>query len=169
MLSLSYSDPEIFSMLVHRNDIDINTVNNDGLTPLHVAVIRKDFDLVSYIVYLRRNSIPIDARTNDGLSFMHLAAREKSIKLMNIFSGLGLSYNVQDKYGRTPLMILIGEKSPIIKQWEYLINKSSLNINLKDNMGILFLFLLIELSFIMLQVVKNQIFYLLYLEEEILI
>lgn len=135
LLSLSYSNSSIFSMLVHRTDIDINTVDDSGYTPLHIAVARKDTDLVSYIVYSRRGSIPIDAKTKSGLSFMHLAAKQKSILLMNTFSNMGLSYNVQDNKGRTPLMVLINEKSPIIKAWESLLNKRSLDINLQDEDG----------------------------------
>ena len=168
LLSLSYTDSTIFSMLIHRSDIDINTVNDQGYTPLHIAVLRKDFNLVDYIIYSRRNSISINAKTKSGLSFMHIAAQEKSIKLMNTFSSLGLSYNVQDCKGRTPLMLLINEKSPIIKPWENLMNKRELNINLKDNEGIFLFLCLIMLLFIMQLKVRNLIFCHLYLEEGIL-
>lgn len=155
-------------MLVRRSDIDLNTVNGQGYTPLHIAVLRKDFNLVDYIIYSRRNSISINARTKSGLSFMHIAAQEKSIKLMNTFSSLGLSYNVQDNQGKTPLMLLIHEKSPIIKPWENLMCKRELNINLKDNDGILLFLCLTMPLFIMQHKVRNLIFYHLYLEEGIL-
>lgn len=135
-LSLTYSNSDIFKTLVRRSDIDLNTVDKNGLTPLHMAALNKDFDLVEYILYSRRNSISVNARTNSGCSLMHIAARIKSIKLMIMFNNAGLSYNVQDNDGKTPLMVLIGEKSPIIKQWEHILSRRELNINLKDHNGI---------------------------------
>ena len=140
LLSLLYNNYPLFKKLVYKSDIDLNVENEEGFTPLHAVVEFGDFELVKFLLETRKMNIQMNQRTKDGTSFMHLAAKAKSIELLDFFIGKGLNYNIQDSDGRTPLMILIQQKIPIIKIWEYIIKKNDVDINIQDKKGISFLF-----------------------------
>lgn len=151
-LLMTYKNCEIFSHLVHANDIDFNIVDKKGYSPLHLAVKKNYYEDVSFILNSKRYKIPIDSRINDGSSLMHLAIPNKSMKLLNILEEHGLNYNLQDKKGLTPLMKLfktdyhktcycfipfkIAVDTTLTEIWIELMKKESIDINLQDNKGI---------------------------------
>lgn len=140
ILSPYYSDYELFAQLIKRKDININVITNDGYTPLHYAVSYNDMDIFLFLLSSGLN-IPWTHLTKDGTSFLHIAASVKSKQFINYFVKKGLNFNMQDNYGKTPLMVLIVQSGDIIKIWNSVLNRKDLKINLKDKEGIWFNFL----------------------------
>ena len=128
-------------MLIYNNDIDLNVVNQNGYNPLHWTVEQNNIEMVNFILESKRFNFDLNARTNDGSSYLHLAMKTKNKELLDLFENKGLTYNVRDKEGKTPLMILINLGSPIIHIWKDILNKQNLSINIQDKKGISFYYL----------------------------
>jgi ankyrin repeat protein len=93
---------EAVKLLLEREDIDINLPNNDGWTPLHRAIGRRNFSMVKLL--LEREDIDINLPNNDGQTPLHLAITAKDISTVNLLLGKkAIDPNVRDNEGCTPL------------------------------------------------------------------
>lgn len=137
LLLIAYNNFSVFEKLIHRNDIDLNVVDERGYNIVHKAIELNNLKLVSYILDKKMQDMSMDTRTNDGSSFMHLAIKVMNIDLLTFLEKKGLNYNIQDNQGRTPLMILINTNFQTNAVWDFILKKDDIDINIKDKSGIL--------------------------------
>ncbi|XP_041374672.1 uncharacterized protein LOC121387578 [Gigantopelta aegis] len=86
-------------------DCDVNTSNERGMTPLHIAVGCYSIVAVNELV---SNGASVDVEDADGNTPLHKAAHEAahyhSSKLLSCLVQNGSKVNAKNKLGRTPLM-----------------------------------------------------------------
>lgn len=87
-----------------RNGVPVNQPNKDGKTPLHLAVIRKNFDPQSILVarLLKRNADPNRVADN-GLAPLHYAVMSRDMDTASLLLSYGANPNLYDASGASPL------------------------------------------------------------------
>ena len=101
-IAARHSSPEIIEYLLSLG-MTVNMTDKSGQTPLMCACleggcldnIKKLFELGADIQQLE---------FNDGWSALHFAARDSSHKIIEYLLSLGMTVNMTDKSGQTPLM-----------------------------------------------------------------
>ncbi|KAH8283806.1 hypothetical protein KR054_001827, partial [Drosophila jambulina] len=61
--------------------LDLSLMNDDGLTPLHMAIRQNKYDVAKKLISHDRSSISV-ANTTDGNNALHMAVLEQSIELL---------------------------------------------------------------------------------------
>ncbi|GAV78581.1 Ank_2 domain-containing protein [Cephalotus follicularis] len=87
-----------------KHNVDINTVDKDGLTALHRAIICKKQAITNYL--LRESANPF-IRDENGATLMHyavLTASSPTIKLLLLYN---VDINLQDNDGWSPLHLAV--------------------------------------------------------------
>lgn len=90
---------EIIEVLL-LNGCDINSVNNIGLSCLHLAASEGLLDLIKYFV--TKHNMDVNVRSLMNLTPLHCAARKKQREAMNLLTELGADMDIKDCYGRKP-------------------------------------------------------------------
>ena len=93
-------NPHILEYLLSR-DLDVNQRNGVGVTPLATAAIygkQRAFELL-----LDKKADPFLTK-KDGDSVLHFAACGGSVPIISKLISLGLDKNLEDPFGRTPLI-----------------------------------------------------------------
>jgi ankyrin repeat protein len=81
---------------------DLNAKNNDGNTPLHLAV---NMETNHSIEYLLEAGAIVDLKNNDGDTPLHIAAREGNIDVVSQLRDRYADPNITNNDGDTPLHI----------------------------------------------------------------
>ena len=81
--------------------VDINTRNHFGQTPLMIAAILGNLDIVTILL---ENKADLDYIDKNGLTALMLAARNGQLPVAELLLNNGADINVQDKSGLTALM-----------------------------------------------------------------
>lgn len=92
------SSREVLQALIETG-CDINSLNFDGRTPLHVMVSRNRLDCV---VHLLSHEAEIDLRDKDGNSALHIAVEKKLVPIVQCLVVFGCDINMKNKDGNTP-------------------------------------------------------------------
>jgi len=70
--------PPISSLI---EELDLSLKNDDGLTPLHMAIRQNKYDVAKKLISHDRSSISV-ANTMDGNNALHMAVLEQSVELL---------------------------------------------------------------------------------------
>ncbi|SVB68488.1 uncharacterized protein METZ01_LOCUS221342, partial [marine metagenome] len=96
--SIEIGDLEKVKVLL--NDIDVNSQDSSGYTPLYKAVFYNHLDLVKYLFELGAKPNLDDV---EGLTPLHVAAIEDLPHMIEILREKGANLEAKDDYGYTPL------------------------------------------------------------------
>lgn len=100
------SSREVLEALIERG-CDINAVNFDGRTALHVMVSRNRLECV---VSLLSHEADVDLRDNDGNTPLHIAVEKKLVTVVQSLVVFGCDINMPNKDGKTPRH-MVGKES----------------------------------------------------------
>lgn len=92
-------------LLTHN--VDINSVDKDGLTALHKAVLCKKEGIVSYLLKAGGNAL---IRDKDGATLIHYAVEVAAIQTIKLLILYKVDINLPDNYGWTPLHLAVQSK-----------------------------------------------------------
>ena len=92
------SSREVLQALFERG-CDINAVNFDGRTALHVMVSRNRLECV---VALLSHECEIDLLDKDGNTPLHIAVEKKLVPIVQCLVVFGCDINLKNKEGKTP-------------------------------------------------------------------
>uniref|UniRef100_A0A182QI25 phospholipase A2 n=1 Tax=Anopheles farauti TaxID=69004 RepID=A0A182QI25_9DIPT len=92
------SSREVLNSLIERG-CDVNLVNFNGQTPLHVMVAR---DRLECVVALLAHEAEIDVVDNSGNTPLHIAVEKKLIPIVQCLVVFGADFNKPNKDGKTP-------------------------------------------------------------------
>ena len=98
----TYSSPEIIEYLLSLG-MTVNMTDKSGRTPLMCACLKAGrLDNIKRLLELGADIQQLEF--NDGWSALHFAATYSSPKIIEYLLSLGMTVNMTDKSGRTPLM-----------------------------------------------------------------
>ena len=83
-------------------DINLDTKDREGMTPLHSAVERKHIHSVQYL--LNKKADPNSAN-NDGHNCVHLACQHAEENILYLLTTKGGDVNAREKKGKTPALV----------------------------------------------------------------
>lgn len=104
--SILYNNIETLNILLDI-DSNINNINNEGNTPLHLAVNNNNNNIINLL--LKKKNINVNLLNNQGLSVLHIAIIKRYIDILKIFIyDKRFNINIVElKYNMTPLMYLL--------------------------------------------------------------
>ena len=124
----------LFMMITKINECNINEVNHDGLTPLHIACTVENME---YIPVLTQNpTCDMNIQDDNGDTALHTAACSQwnSIgKIQYILQSKRCDPTITNKEGYAPLYIAIIENRP--DSVKILLNSTKCNPNIQDTQG----------------------------------
>uniref|UniRef100_A0A4X2JU30 VPS9 domain-containing protein n=1 Tax=Vombatus ursinus TaxID=29139 RepID=A0A4X2JU30_VOMUR len=83
------------------NGLGVNVTNQDGFTPLHVAVLHGRTDLVSLLL---KHGANVDARNVNRAVPLHLACQKGHFQVVKNLMDFGAKQNKKDSSGNTPII-----------------------------------------------------------------
>ena len=89
-------------ILTYFPDINLDTKDSEGLTPLHNAVERKHIHTVQYL--LNKNANP-NLVNNEGYNCVHLACQHAEEDILYLLATKDGDVNAREKKGKTPALI----------------------------------------------------------------
>jgi ankyrin repeat protein len=92
---------DIVQLLVNRG-AQIDAVNNNGNTPVHVAAIKNNFQVVRFLV---NRGAQIDAVDDDGKNALHMASELGSLDMCLSLISRGLDPRIADNEDQTALTL----------------------------------------------------------------
>lgn len=99
----------MISDLISNELCDLNISDNNGITPLLLAIKLGHTKIVNYLT--EQNDTNLKCTDKNGRNPMHYAAMLKSISIMKILHRKGLSHNIPDLNGILPIDIAIEMKN----------------------------------------------------------
>ena len=111
--------PADVTQLLLEHDADVNTLNNNGRTPLQIAAANGTIDVVRVLLEHGAN---VGAQDSEGITALHLAAycralimRNKGdVDIVRVLLEHGANVGAQDSEGRTALHIAADSRSPLM-------------------------------------------------------
>lgn len=134
--SFSSHDDELATQCIKiliNKGIDINVKDNEGNTPLILAI---DSNHISIASFLLKNSANVNAKNEKGQNSLHLLCSNMNFKntVADMLIENGLDINAQDNAGKTILHCALENFFAKNEMINYLINKDA-NLNIKDEDG----------------------------------
>ncbi|KAF5251580.1 hypothetical protein FANTH_3190 [Fusarium anthophilum] len=105
-----------FLDVLNRNgEVDLQIRDNDGLSPLHLAVMTSEVELAE----LKKLGLDFNYLTSDSQNVLHLACRARKTGIVaHILETVpSIDMNQQDQFGRTPLHYACSSGDPEIVAW----------------------------------------------------
>src|SRR3954469_22650207 len=99
--SLGCRNVSLVDQLISCGGIDINSINSDGDTPLHIAVSNVDVKMIRTL--LASNLVQLNSKDSKGRTPLFLAVSLKQLEVITILLSKGASTDVQDLVGNCPL------------------------------------------------------------------
>ncbi|WP_342263034.1 MULTISPECIES: ankyrin repeat domain-containing protein [unclassified Spiroplasma] len=117
--------------LLQRLDININIINKNGFTPLHLAVKTNHFEAVNLIVNKWKIMDINNTNNGEGLAPLHIAVKRENISIIKVLMKYSnININCQSvKIKVTPLKIAVDTNNFEIVN---LLVTSGANVNLED-------------------------------------
>lgn len=91
-----------------ENGVDIDTIDKDGLTALHHAIVGKKEAVISHL--LRKGANP-QLRDMDGATPLHYAVQVGAIQTVKLLIKYKVDLNVADNEGWTPLHVAVQSRN----------------------------------------------------------
>jgi len=107
-IALYYGHIEIAEFLIGKG-ANINAINKDGDTPLHIAVKEGNKKIAKFLLNQDAN-ININAINKDGDTLLHIAVKEGNKKIAKFLLNQGADINAANKDGDRPLHIASKDK-----------------------------------------------------------
>lgn len=121
--------PQVVAKLIYLGSW-VNAVDDDGCTPLHMATVCGNLEVVKILL---RCGAFLNAQDNEGESPLHYAIRENNLEMVRLLIAEGISINCQNEDGESGLHIAIASgASDII---HLLLQTKHCNLNLSDYTG----------------------------------
>ncbi|KAJ4018334.1 hypothetical protein NW752_005449 [Fusarium irregulare] len=86
-------------MLGSRSAVDLESLDNDGFAPLHIAATRSENEVAQLI----GRGVDVNLRTSDSQNALHMACRARKSNIVAQLLKQGIHIDQQDNDGRTPL------------------------------------------------------------------
>ncbi|XP_048461495.1 ankyrin repeat domain-containing protein 27 isoform X2 [Rhincodon typus] len=83
------------------NGLSVNSANQDGFTPLHVAALHGHFDLVSLLL---RHGANVNMKNSHNATPLHLACQHNDLQIVQYLLNYNAKLNKKDLYGNTSLL-----------------------------------------------------------------
>lgn len=112
------------------NGADVNSKNEDGLTPLHVAAVRNRGAVVKLLI---DHGADVNTKTEDGQTLLHHVAREGYVNIFKLLIDSGSDLSARDNAMRTPLNCALRWRKHDVA--ELLVTRGA-DVNTKDVTGI---------------------------------
>lgn len=93
-------------------NIDVNTRGYTGDTPLKIAVVRQDLELVKFLLEYGANP---NIQGEDNCAPLHHAAISENLEIVQLLLTHGASIDALDIYGVTPAGYSRGSSNPEIR------------------------------------------------------
>lgn len=113
---------------------NINTRNNDNITPLMYAIMYERIDMIKLLI---RKGANVHLKDKYGRTPLIYAVLYFKYDIIKLLLDEGASVNLQIKDGKTPLMLSLSNNTVSADRYEIvklLINRGA-NVNLQDNSG----------------------------------
>ena len=125
--------PETVQYLLSKRKIDVNSKNNDGLTPLHIATLFVHLEIVELL--LSQRDIMADAKDDEGDTPLMLAARVGHTATMKLLMDRkDANKNHRNECGHTAL--IYAARASEEKIMEILLAYEDIQINAQDDVGV---------------------------------
>jgi len=125
MKKYKYWGDAVVKYLVSRG-ADINATDKSGTTPLYLAALNKNAEVVKFLV--SKKELIINTKHDNGYSPLHRAVFEGNVEIIEtLISRKDIDVNVVDKNGTTPLHSAISAKN--IKVAKTLLSHKDINVN----------------------------------------
>jgi ankyrin repeat protein len=132
----SYNNLEIAKLLLKHYLVNVNAKNNDGDTPLHLAVIEKHSEMVRLLAKKKRGT-GLEIKNEEGYTALHLAAQEAPLAVVeSLLSACNRDVNVDVKdngNGYTALHWAVNRNRPEIVK--LLLGQGAIEIDAQDKNG----------------------------------
>ncbi|XP_072374206.1 ankyrin repeat domain-containing protein 27 isoform X1 [Scyliorhinus torazame] len=111
------------------NGLGVNSANQDGFTPLHVAALHGHFDLVSLLL---RHGANVNLKNAHNATPLHLACQHNDLQIVKYLLNYNAKLNKKDSYGNTSLLHACLQGHLEIAQ---LLMEHGASVNLANNQG----------------------------------
>lgn len=101
-LSANNFNKEFLDRLV-QNNVEINSPDFDGDTPLHFAVMNNNAEAAAYLL---ENGANTNVKNKDGITPLHIAVKEKNYDIAGMLLAAGADRNTKDINGISALDIV---------------------------------------------------------------
>lgn len=98
--ALYRNDATAVTILLSKQEIDINAGDELGITPLHIAATECDAGLFDTII---SKGADIHSKSLDGTTPLHAAAFSGNLHAVKKLIRMGVDINAVDNYGETPM------------------------------------------------------------------
>jgi len=127
----------IINYLVKNTDIDVNEPDDEGLTPLLLAVKHESSKAVALL--LQHPKIDVNCVDKDGLTPLHMAIKydlkEVAAIIAHLLGDAKIRVNIVDKIlGETPLQMAVSRKQELVV--ELLLNHKDIDTGIKNTSGV---------------------------------
>ncbi|ACL75846.1 ankyrin repeat domain-containing protein [Ruminiclostridium cellulolyticum] len=103
-----------------------------GRDAIFYKIIDKEFGEAKQLLESTKN---VNFQDENGYSYLHCAAQVKSIEIATLLINKGAIIDIQDKYGKTPLMVAISDYNGDDKMIKLLLEYGA-NKEMENNYGI---------------------------------
>ena len=137
----------LFNMLIQMNECNINKIDNDGQTALHIACTSKNMNYIQALT--QQPTCDLNIQDDNGDTALHIAACSEwnsAEKIQCILDSGRCDPNITNKEGYTPLLLAITKSK--FKSVEMLLKCTKCNPNIQDTSGNTALHLFIDRMFI---------------------
>ena len=74
---------EMSTLLLPKSNVDVNEINNEGYTPLHIAILNNHLECVQLLLNDARTSFNMGS-INEGNTALHLAAMHSRVEIARL-------------------------------------------------------------------------------------
>lgn len=116
-----------FCEIIKGNVSLINLQNSEGDTPLHLAIIKNNMDMIK--VLLENDSINVNLKNHQGNTPLHLAVMKDNASIIDeLLKKDNIDVNLKNNSDNTPLQLMIQNRRHLLV--DMLLKKEELDVNL---------------------------------------
>jgi len=131
ILQGAYSDNEIFNFLAPAvRSANYNIRRNEGLTPVHYAVIDNYYGLITFLL---DKGVDLNIKSTSGATALHEAVRNGNIDIISLLLNRGADVNAKDAKGNTPLHT--GIPAEVHREVVTMLLSKNADFNVRDEHG----------------------------------